>query len=127
MNNFYWRTWAEINLDTLKNNICEIKKIAKNKEIIAVVKANAYGHGGAEVASALSNQASMFAVALLEEGIELRYASCNKDILVFTPPLDEEETYLFCLHELITTIPDLSKFWESEWNPPTTQAPASTA
>ena len=45
MNNFYWRTWAEINLDTLKSNIDVIRKYANGKEIIAVVKANAYGHG----------------------------------------------------------------------------------
>ena len=33
MNNFYWRTWAEIDLDTLKNNINEIKKLAGDKEL----------------------------------------------------------------------------------------------
>ena len=41
MNNFYWRTWAEIDLDVLKENIRRIKELAHGKEIIAVVKANA--------------------------------------------------------------------------------------
>lgn len=96
---------AVVELENIRQN-AEVFTALAGKPLCAVVKANAYGHGGAEVASALSGVASMFAVALLEEGIELRYASCNKDILVFTPPLDEEESYLFCLHELIATIPD---------------------
>ena len=53
MNNFYWRTWAEIDLDALKNNVREIQKLAKDKEMIAIVKANAYGHGAIPVAQRL--------------------------------------------------------------------------
>ena len=54
MNNFYWRTWAEINLDVLKENIRIIKNYSNGKEIIAVVKANAYGHGDVQCAKALN-------------------------------------------------------------------------
>ena len=96
---------AVVELENIRKN-AEVFTALSGKPLCAVVKANAYGHGSAEVASALSGVASMFAVALLEEGIELRYASCDKDILVFTPPLDEEESYLFCLHKLIATVPD---------------------
>ena len=37
--------WAEVNLDNLAHNMKEIKKAAKSKEIIAVIKADGYGHG----------------------------------------------------------------------------------
>ena len=45
--------WAEINLDNIRNNIREIKKLTKDKKIIAVVKADAYGHGAVDVAPVL--------------------------------------------------------------------------
>ena len=54
MNSFYHRTWAEINLDVLKNNIEIIRKYTGEKQIIAIVKANAYGHGDAECSLALN-------------------------------------------------------------------------
>ena len=43
MNRFLKREWAEIDLDALEHNYNEIKKLAKGKDILAVVKANAYG------------------------------------------------------------------------------------
>ena len=45
MNIFYGRTWAEVNLDVLRNNIETLKEISNGKQLAAVVKANAYGHG----------------------------------------------------------------------------------
>ena len=45
--------WAEIDLDILANNMKNIKKLAGNKEVIAVVKADAYGHGALDVAPCL--------------------------------------------------------------------------
>lgn len=84
MNNFYWRTWAEIDLDTLKNNINEIKKITNGKEIIAVVKANAYGHGDIHCAEALSKCGIRhFAVSNLWEAQGLSNGGIKGDILIF--------------------------------------------
>ncbi|MBE6889698.1 MAG: alanine racemase [Ruminococcaceae bacterium] len=84
MNNFYWRTWAEIDLDTLKNNINEIKKLACGKEIIAVVKANAYGHGDIHCAEALSKCGiTHFAVSNLWEAQGLTNGGIVGDILIF--------------------------------------------
>ncbi len=84
MNNFYWRTWAEIDLDTLKNNINEIKKITNGKEIIAVVKANAYGHGDIHCAEALSKCGIRhFAVSNLWEAQGLSDGGIKGDILIF--------------------------------------------
>ena len=67
--------WAEINLDNIINNIREIKKNINGEEIIAVVKANAYGHGAIDIAPVLiENGADKLAVAMLSEALELRDA-----------------------------------------------------
>ncbi len=77
---------AKINLNVLKNNALEIRKsLAKSVKFCAVVKADAYGHGAPTVANCLYNIVDCFAVALVEEGIELRQSGIDKDILVLTP------------------------------------------
>lgn len=84
MNNFYWRTWAEINLDTLKSNIKEIEKLADGKELIAIVKANAYGHGDTHCAAALNRCGIRhFAVSNLWEAQGLTAGGIEGDILIF--------------------------------------------
>lgn len=84
MNNFYWRTWAEINLDVLKRNIAKISELSKGKEIIAVVKANAYGHGDVQCAKAL-NQCGIrhFAVSNLWEAQRLSDNDIEGELLIF--------------------------------------------
>lgn len=81
--------WAEISLDNLVHNLNEIKKnTSSDSEIMAVVKANAYGHGAIEVSKALMEQGvEKFAVANLTEAIELRKAGIDKDIMIlgYTP------------------------------------------
>lgn len=80
--------WAEINLDNLKHNMREIRRISASKEIIGVVKADAYGHGALDVAPVLlENGATRLAVAMLSEALELRKSGldCPIMILGFTP------------------------------------------
>ncbi|RLC80458.1 MAG: alanine racemase [Chloroflexi bacterium] len=83
-------TWAEINLDAIAANVRHIKThIGPSVELIAVVKANAYGHGAVPVAqAALEAGATRLAVARVAEGIELRQAGIEAPILVmgYTPP-----------------------------------------
>lgn len=75
--------WAEINLDNIINNIREIKRNINGEEIIAVVKANAYGHGAIDVAPILvENGADKLAVAMLSEALELRESGINVPILI---------------------------------------------
>ncbi len=73
-----------------------------------MVKANAYGHGGEEVTFALADIADAFAVAIVEEGVAIKRAACGKDILVFTPPVTEEEAYQIAANGFLASIPDLS-------------------
>ena len=80
--------WAEIDLDSLKYNIKNIKKIVGDKEVIAVVKADAYGHGAIDIVpTLLENGASKLAVAMISEAIELRRNNINESILIlgYTP------------------------------------------
>lgn len=77
---------ALIDLTKLKTNALAVKSLTKNAKFCAVVKADAYGHGGVEIACALYPLADCFAVALLEEGIALRQGGIDKDILLLIPP-----------------------------------------
>lgn len=80
--------WAEINLDNLAHNMREIRRIAKSKDIIAVIKADGYGHGALDIAPVLlKNGATRIAVAVLSEAVELRKGGieCPIMILGYTP------------------------------------------
>jgi alanine racemase len=83
-------TWAEINLANIAHNIREFRQhIPASTRLMAVVKADGYGHGSVEVArAALSAGADWLAVALVEEGLKLRQAGIAVPILVlgYLPP-----------------------------------------
>lgn len=96
--------WAEIDLDILANNMKNIKKLAGNKEVIAVVKADAYGHGALDVAPCLlENGASRLAVAMLTEAIELRNNNIKAPIMIlgYTPLDLGEELINFDIEQTI--------------------------
>lgn len=78
-------TWAEIDLDALAFNFRSVKEfVGDGVEQMAVVKANAYGHGAVPCARRLEAEgADWFAVATIEEGVELRQAGIAKPTLVF--------------------------------------------
>lgn len=88
--NFFKRTWAEINLDFLKYNIDQIRsKLKPECMIMSVVKADAYGHGEEYTAKCLDNcGVDWFGVSNLEEAMILRRQNISKPILIFgfTPP-----------------------------------------
>src|SRR5207253_7943831 len=76
-------TWAEINLQALADNFQAVReRVHTQVKIMAVVKADAYGHGAVECARHLAQAgADWFGVALPEEGIELREAGITNPIL----------------------------------------------
>lgn len=78
-------TYAEVNLQAIYHNVQAMKRqLKKETKMIAVVKANGYGHGAVQVAkTALQAGADYLAVALLEEALELREAGIDAPILVF--------------------------------------------
>jgi alanine racemase len=81
--------WAEVDLDKLAHNMREIRRNAVSKDIIAVIKADGYGHGALDIApTLLENGATRIAVAVLNEAVELRRGGIEEPIMVlgFTPP-----------------------------------------
>ncbi|MGG1398026.1 alanine racemase [Bacillus salipaludis] len=81
---FYRDTWVEVDLDCIHANVSSVKKLLpKEVEIIAVVKANAYGHGDVQVArEALDAGATHLAVAFMDEALALRKKGITAPILV---------------------------------------------
>jgi len=82
------RTWAEINLDNLRYNCEQLKGMLKDGvALMAVIKADAYGHGDVEVANAIAEFADWFAVSNLMEAKRLRRAGISKPVLIlgYTP------------------------------------------
>ena len=86
------QTWAEINLDHIAHNVKEFRRhLGPDVTIMAVVKADGYGHGAVETArEALKAGASHLAVAFPEEGLALRRAGIEAPILLFSSPSAEQ-------------------------------------
>ena len=79
--------WAEVDLAAIRHNASVLAGVADPAELCAVVKAGGYGHGAVEVArAALAGGASWLAVALVEEGRELREAGIASPVLVLSEP-----------------------------------------
>lgn len=83
-------TWLEIRLSRLRHNLRTIKAAAPHSEVIAVVKANAYGHGLLEIAHALTGQVSYFGVSSLREALILRGHEIGTPVLIFGRLLSDE-------------------------------------
>ena len=96
---------ATINLSAIKKNYLYVKSLAPKSKVIAVVKANGYGHGAIRVASVLEGYADILGVACIEEAIELRESEINKiPIHLMEGMFEESELALIDKHNLIPTI-----------------------
>ncbi len=82
--NIHRDAWVEINISNLENNIKEIKKnVPEGVKLLGVVKADAYGHGAAMLApTILASGIDMLGVASIDEGVDLRQAGIDCEILV---------------------------------------------
>jgi alanine racemase len=80
-------TWIEVDLDAIEHNASVLAAISAPARLCAVVKADGYGHGAVEVAAAaLSGGATTLAVAIMDEGVELRDAGIEAPIIVLAEP-----------------------------------------
>lgn len=96
---------ADISLKNLSNNLRLVRKMTGGKDILAVVKADAYGHGAVQVSKHLLKQkVSMLGVAFADEGIELRKAGIKAPIVVF---FDSKNIDAFLKYRLTPVIIDI--------------------
>ena len=86
-----YRCWAEIDRSALRHNASVVRERIGTAQLLAVVKADGYGHGMVGVAEALANDAQLFGVANLEEAITLR-ETLNHPIIILGPALPEERS-----------------------------------
>jgi alanine racemase len=100
-------TWLEIDVDAIANNVRTIKGIVgPDVRVLAVLKADAYGHGSVKVArTALNNGASYCGVASVNEAVQLRKAGISAPVLVlgYTPAWQAREALL---HDITITLYD---------------------
>ena len=105
----YYRTYAAIDLDAIAHNLTELKKkIKKGVLSLAIVKADAYGHGAVGVAKAIQDEVDYFGIAELGEAVELREAGVKKPILVlsYTSPYQYESLVKYELTQTIFNYDD---------------------
>ncbi len=99
------RCWAEIDLAALRRNAAVARgRVGSEVELLAIVKANGYGHGMARVAEALAMEAQLFGVANLAEATELRRTVAHP-ILILGPALPEERESIV-RHQFIPSVSD---------------------
>lgn len=104
--------WIEIDLDAIKNNIKQMRKLVGSARICTVIKANACGHGAAQIApTLLNNGADMIGVANLDEALSLRQSGVVAPILIvgFTPVSDYEDVVFNNIIQTIYSYEQASK------------------
>ncbi len=101
-------TWVEVDLDQFARNLRQVRSLAGSaREVLLVVKADAYGHGAPEMVEvALEEGVGHFGVATLHEGIQIRRFGCSAPIVVLSPLLPSEAAEAVA-HDLAPTVCDL--------------------
>ena len=97
------RCWAEIDRSALRHNAGVVRERIGSAEMLAVVKANAYGHGLVGVAEALASEVQFFGVANLEEALTLRNAGISHPVIILGPAVPGERSTIV-EREFIPTI-----------------------
>jgi alanine racemase len=84
------RCWAEINLQSLLHNVAIVRRQCGRAGVMAIVKANAYGHGLAGVVRALAGHVEMFGVANVHEALSVRREMADASVFILGPALPNE-------------------------------------
>jgi alanine racemase len=95
---------AKLDLRALRHNVSVARQLAPHSRIMAVVKANAYGHGAVTIAAALQSIVDALAVACIEEAAELRYAGITSPILLLEGVFEAAELVTAAQLDLWLTI-----------------------
>ena len=105
-----YRCWAEIDRGALLHNLGIVRERIGKADVLAVVKANAYGHGLVGVAEAVANEVQFFGVANLEEAIALRTAGLPHPVMILGPAVPGERAAIVARK----FIPTISAIEEAE-------------
>ncbi len=100
---------AEIDISAIIQNLNQIKQRSGGKKVLAVVKCNAYSHGSTQVSRAIQDHVDWFAVANVDEAIELRMNGIIKPIIVFGVP-SYQTAAAYQTHNLTATVSELAHF-----------------
>lgn len=95
---------ARINLQAIRHNYQCAKQLAPQAHALAIIKANAYGHGAVAVAQALQAQVDGFGVACIEEALELREAGVQGRLVLLEGIFSPDEVALADQHQLTLTV-----------------------
>lgn len=95
---------AVIDRQALRHNLRRVRRLAPNSRVVAIVKANAYGHGLLETALTLQDEADCLGVARLGEALTLRRGGIAKPILMLEGFADAEELPLLAEHRIDTAV-----------------------
>ncbi len=114
------RTWLQIDPGAARHNVTVVRRHATASRIMAVVKANAYGHGAETIAAAIAAQVDAFAVATVAEGIALRQVQIELPIVVLSAFHSAAQINSLCHYQLtpvIHTAAQLAWLEDSELKP----------
>lgn len=112
----YARCYAEVSLDAIEHNIDEVrKKVGEDVWILAVIKADGYGHGAYPIAERLKDKVQYFAVATIEEAVELRQAGVTLPILIlgYTSPCQYDDIIKYDITQTIYSLDTAQKMDEA--------------
>lgn len=97
---------ALIDAQALRHNVAEVRRRAQRSRVMAIVKADGYGHGSVSVATALADAADAFGVAAAEEGLALREAGVAQPICLLEGFFQAAELPLLAQHRLSPVVHD---------------------
>ena len=100
---------ARLNFAALRHNLGVARSLAPNSRVMAVVKANAYGHGATEIAKELEPLADALAVACIEEALELREAGVEAPILLLEGVFSVDELTVASCHDFWVTVDNVTQ------------------
>ncbi|MDD6400077.1 MAG: alanine racemase [Lachnospiraceae bacterium] len=108
----YNRVFARIDMDNLRFNLFQMKKRVKpDMKVLAVIKADAYGHGAVEIAKRIGDIADYYGVATIDEAIELRNAGIDTPILIigYTDSSDYKKLIKYDITQTVYDVEECKK------------------
>jgi len=98
----YNKIQVHVTLENLRHNYRVFKGVSDS--VIPVIKSDAYGHGLAEVAGVLDEEAETFAVGFVSEAVHLRHSGCEKRIMALLGPVDEADYVALWEHDILAAM-----------------------